>query len=292
MTIEERVFEVLEATHQNYTVQEVPLRPVTPGYQIPQSKGIYRSDNKKWLGTVGAKYSTMQNHELVEITLKALDSIGKGGDTFIKGGTINGGARTYLQLGVPEAVVGRDVVQRYVTALNSHDGTTGVGFGVSNTVMSCQNQFYSMMKTLKKTRHSGSVVDRVHIMAENLMSVYAQEEKMIGTFRKMTGQMLTPKTVQGLITELFGVDPNDKEEDLSTRKQNQIQAFSRDVLKETSEKGKTVWGLFNAVTYYTNHTTILKRGTDRTQYLLAGTGNNFNQKAYDHLKKELVMELN
>jgi hypothetical protein len=43
---------------------------------------------------------------------------------------------------LPAEIIGRSEVKRWLTCLNSHDGSTSVGFGSSNTVVVCQNTFF------------------------------------------------------------------------------------------------------------------------------------------------------
>ena len=71
---------------------------------------------------------------------------------------------------------------------------------------------------------------------------------------------------------------NVKESQISTRKKNQISGFETALQKETTSKGGTLWGLFNAVTYYTNH---MENSKDTNQHLMYGSGYKKNLKAFN-----------
>jgi hypothetical protein len=79
---------------------------------------------------------------------------------------------------------------------------------------------------------------------------------------------------------VFKVDMNTKESDVSTRKKNQISDFEKALERETSEKGGTLWGLFNAVTYYTNH---MEKSDDH--HLMFGGGYKKNLTAFNIIEK-------
>ena len=75
---------------------------------------------------------------------------------------------------------------------------------------------------------------------------------------------------------------NSKVSDNSTRKKNQIEGFGKALSHEFEAKGNTLWGLFNGVTYYTNH--IENKGIDN---LMTGSGYKKNLIAFKTIEKEL-----
>jgi hypothetical protein len=58
-TTQEKTFDLLEATGLNWTVSKELL--TSSDGKITESFGMFRSDNKEWLGTVGNRYKAMQN---------------------------------------------------------------------------------------------------------------------------------------------------------------------------------------------------------------------------------------
>ena len=72
--LNEKTFELLNATGLNWTVSKESLTTIDG--KDTESFGIFRSDNEKWLGTVGNRYTPMQNFELAETVIVASDGLG------------------------------------------------------------------------------------------------------------------------------------------------------------------------------------------------------------------------
>ena len=86
-------------------------------------KAIVRADRPTVvLGTVGKKYNPLQNDELFAVAdeLRSLGNV-----EFVRAGALEGGARLWMQVKLPNPItVGKnDVVDRYLTLVNSHDGS-------------------------------------------------------------------------------------------------------------------------------------------------------------------------
>ena len=60
-----------------------------------------------------------------------------------------------------------------------------------------------------------------------------------------------------------------------------MQDFAQAYNIERDLEGDTLWGLFNAVTRYTNHMASPNDKDRKLDYLMTGTGYNINNVAYD-----------
>ena len=81
---------------------------------------------------------------------------------------------------------------------------------------------------------------------------------------------------------MFNVDvKNMSRDDVSTRKVNQMQDFARAYDIERQLEGDTLWGLFNAVTRYTNHMSAPQSKDRKMEYLMTGSGYDINNATYD-----------
>ena len=65
---------------------------------------------------------------------------------------------------------------------------------------------------------------------------------------------------------------------IGIRTYNSAIALKNDIVSEMDKKGDTMWGAFNGVTYYTNHTQKTK---ERGTHLVWGTGQRMNQLALE-----------
>lgn len=283
MSTNEQTFELLEATGLNWTVNKLAL--TGPEGEATESYGLFRNDNGKWLGTVGPRYTPMQNHELASTIIDACQGVGIEAK---RGGQLSGGRRVYLQAALTDEYIGKSGVKRYITALNSHDGSTAIGFGATNQVVICENTFHMAYTSgdLTKFRHTPSAKERINAAMLQLRSALAAEQQLMDNFKRMadTGlkEDMVTKVLERIIKRGFAVEGN---EEISTRKRNQLVNLNGAIERELNDEGRTLWGLFNGITRYTNHIAAPKNGSeaDRMEYLMSGGGYKLNAIAYEEI---------
>lgn len=276
----EKTFSILEQTGTNWSVEKLPL--VTECGKTTGSFGIFRSDTGGWISTFKDSYEPMQNSTLVELLVQATEMVGL---EITNGGLLRNGGRVYYQMELPDKFVGKSNVKRNLTALNSHDGSSCIGFGSTNTVVICNNTFNRAHREIEKVKHTINSLERVKMLADNLKTTLISDQKMFMNFEAMSAQPIRDEMVEKLIRKLFETDSSEKLSNLSTRKKNQIETFAGSLDTEIKLEGRTVWGLFNAVTRYTNHEAAPKDEEKKTDYLIYGTGAKLNNLAYNELIK-------
>jgi hypothetical protein len=257
MTKEERVFETLQSTETNWTVRKEPLTAtkVTDDgiVELPtETFGLFRSDNDGWLGSVGNRYEPMQNFELADTIVGIQDMFGGN----IKGGDLRGGKKIFYQLSLKDEHVGSDTLKRHITCLNSHDGTSSIGFGSTNTVISCSNTFHKAMKDLSRFRHTMTASDRLAMAVAEFKKAMDEDVDLMDRFKRFTEVNIDRTILERVMHNVFKVDMNTKESDVS------------------------LWGLFNSVTYYTNH---MEKSDDH--HLMFGGGYKKNLTAFNIIDK-------
>jgi len=279
-SIAEKTFSILESTQTNWSVEKLPL--VTECGKTTESFGMFRSDSGAWLSTFKGSYQPMQNADLVELLVQATDML----DLDVSnGGVLRNGARVFYQMALPDMYVGKSNVKRNITALNSHDGSACIGFGSSNTVVVCNNTFNRVHREIDKVKHTVNSYERVKAIADNLRETIQRDLLMFETFQKMADVPMRDEMVERLVKKLFGAEAKQELSEISTRKKNQIAVFADGLNTEIQLEGKTVWGLFNAVTRYTNHFGAPKDNQAKTDYLMYGTGAKLNGIAFDELMR-------
>lgn len=276
----EKTFNLLEKTGLNWSVNRLPL--FTEDKLPTESFGIFRNDNNEWLGTVGKRYVEMQNSTLAETIIKASEGVGLTTD---RGGMLDGGRLIYLQAALPDEFIGKSNVRRLITALNSHDGSTSIAFGSSNTVVVCKNTFYRAYGELQKFRHTISAEQRIDIAMKDLRITMELDEKLMTTFKRMADFEMKDEIVDRVIRKIFDVKADADTSNMSTRKKNQIEAFGLATRTSIAEQGNTVWALFNGVTRYANHMQGYKDANKRLEYLMAGTGYDIMNDSYTAILK-------
>jgi phage/plasmid-like protein (TIGR03299 family) len=271
-----QTFDLLEETKTNWTVNKKPLI-CADGFQT-ESFGLFRNDNNKWLGTVGKQYELMQNSTLAENIIEASLGVTQS----FRGGELAGGKKIYYQAELTNEKIGHDTVKRYLTTLNSHDGSSSIGFGFTNTVVICQNTFHVALKDVNKFRHTSSAKERVKIAREQIKIMLQEENNLMDNYKRMADVKLNDSVTKKVIADLFGFkeeDFNKKTDEISTRKLNELMRFNDIIDSELISHGNTLWGLFNAVTYKTNHDDV--KTIKSLENVMVGSGYRKNINAYN-----------
>lgn len=280
MTKQEKVFQVLEATGLNWTVNKTPL--VSVDGLTTESYGIFRNDNQKWLGTVGNRYEPYQNHQLVSNMVDITNEVGLDVN---RGGTLNDGKKIYLQAELPQDIVGNSGIKRWLTTTNSHDGTSAITLGYSNMVIACSNTFHKASKSSNRYRHTISADDNIQENVRQIKMTLAQEMQLIETFKAMQSTDIKEEAIDRTVRALFNISLDSKQDDISTRKRNQVETFSNNLVTEINTHGNTMWSLFNAVTRYTNHEINYKSEDDKNNSLMTGNGFKLSNIGYKEIMK-------
>lgn len=290
MTKEEKVFNLL---YENKLAWEVTKRDlvalptedeVHPMDNEPmanllytESFGMFRNDTKKWLGTVGKIYEPYQNHEMASTILDAAEGLELD---VTRGGELKNGALVYLQIGLTDETIGNSGLKRYITCLNSHNGSSSIGFGSTNTVVVCQNTFYKAYNGISRIRHTSNAKERVQHAMEEIKRSIGNDEALMTDFKRMADTKLEDEILQKVIAACFKADL-DKDKP-STRKVNQLSTVANDIATDVKIHGNNLWALFNGITRYTNHHDSVK-ADKKEESIMSGSGYKKNLIAFDEI---------
>ena len=280
MTKQEKVFQVLEATGLNWTVNKKEL--VSVDGLTTESYGMFRNDNDKWLGTVGNRYEPYQNHNLVSNMVEITNEVGLD---VSRGGTLGDGKKVFLHAELPEDIVGNSGIKRWLTTTNSHDGTSAITLGYSNMVIACSNSFHAASKGSHRFRHTINADSNIQDNVKQIQFTLANEMQLIETFKAMQATDIRDEAVDKTVRSMFSISLDSNQDDISTRKRNQVETFSNNLVTEINTHGKTMWSLFNAVTRYTNHEQNFQDDDAKNNYLMNGGGFNISNTAYNEIMK-------
>lgn len=255
---------------------------------IPLSFGMYRTDTGGWLGTVGPQYVPMQNTELFDIVAEAADLAGLSHEdvNFLE---LQKGRKVSFQVQLPNwEMGGGDDVKRYVSALNSHDGSTSLAMGLIGTRIYCMNTWVQAHRGCSKMRHSASIVNNVKIMSEEMLQSISIDKQLFDAFMRMKDTSYSETDHTPFIKELLGYDFQtlEKLDFNTTQRENNIYDLIKSIDIELESAGKNIWGLFNGVTRYTNHERATRKD-DPNEYLYFGGGKELVDKALNVLDFQL-----
>jgi phage/plasmid-like protein (TIGR03299 family) len=271
------VEQILAEANANWTVSKQSL--FGPNGEPTQGFGIFRNDTSRCLGIVGSKYHPTQNREIAETLYEAA---GQQNLKIARAGMLGNGQKVYFQLGLPDVRIGGSDSKRFLTALTSHDGSAPIGFGTTNVVVVCANTFFSALKDMQRVRHTANSAAKISLISNQLRNSVFQEEALIDVMMQMS-----KTTIPSTITDEFLLSIIGGDEEFS-RTKNRLNNLRTAMTTEYNTHGETAYGLFNAVTRYTNHMLTYKDVEAKRNALMSGVAFKTNQKGFDTIYQEFV----
>jgi hypothetical protein len=303
--LKERVNEILTTNELDFTIEKLPLvaprnrtiitdaGEIADEVQLIDSPyfGLYNSKSGEIINTVKKGYTVSQNDEVVELVLRGMDGFGEL--SVQKAGSLNGGRRVFIQLAIDGlSVVGNDRVKRYVTVIDSNDGSTGLSVGIGDLTMSCSNQFFYFNKEgQSKIRHTRSLDQKIKEIPNLISMALSQSNRMQEKYCQFTTHSVSDNDAHHLVNELLGVSKLSSVgvlADASTKTSNAMESLYDMIRIEMAQKGKNAWGLHSGVTRWTTHEkSAPRRENGRVESMMLGTNYKTNHKSLDFVS-ELV----
>ena len=247
--------------------------------------GLFRSDNNAHLGTHTTRYNPCQNSELAKMLVYACSPIEDLDLQGSRGGEFFAGKKVFFQIPLPSVTIGKTDVIRFLTALNSFDGSTAVALGTTQTVVVCQNTFYKAYRNaeMSKVGHYSTMKAKLEALTEQIYFTIQKDMEQVDLFRRMEQTEIYDTDIVALKHKIFSVEDA---MNIGTRKQNRMLKFDGDMELEFAEQGRNAWGLFNAVTRYTNHSLKPTQSyNSKMANVICGVGAKMNAVAFDHITK-------
>jgi len=275
-TIEEKAFDLLEEAQLNWSVEKEEL--VSKSGKITSSYGVFK--NEDHLGTVGKGYVPYQNSELAMTLLQATEGLDI---EMTRGGSLLENKKVYLQAQLPNEFIGKSNVNRWITCLNSHDGSTALGFGSSNTVVVCRNTFYHAYGDVQKFRHTSTMKQRIEIARNELQNVLGLDVALMNSYKVMADLPLRDEAIERVLAKIFKVEASTPKNEITTQKENKIVDFADALQSSVTEQGSTIWALFNGITRFANHISAPADIVKQMDYVMLAGGSQMMNNGYDLL---------
>jgi hypothetical protein len=122
----------------------------------------------------------------------------------------------------------------------------------------------------------------VELAREEINRMLKIESGLMDNYKRMADVKISTAVTKRVIADLFGFNDEDfdkKTTDFSTKKVNELSKFKEILDSELNSHGQTLWGLFNAVTWKTNHQDA-KEGRS-LENVMVGSGYKKNLNAYN-----------
>jgi hypothetical protein len=253
--------------------------------------GLFNSKSGNCINTVKDGYKVSQNDEIVGLVLQGMD--GFGDLSVQKAGSLNDGRRVFIQLAIDGlSTVGDDRVKRYVTVIDSNDGSTGLSIGVGDFTMSCSNQFFQFYKEgQSRMRHTASLERRILEIPSLIENALAQSNRLQEKYRQFAVTSVNDNDTHALVNEIIGMSRLSSvgvQAEAHTRTVNNMNKLYDMIRVEMAQKGKNAWGLHSGVTRFTTHEkSAPKRDNGRIESMMVGANYKTNIKSLDFVS-ELV----
>jgi len=249
---------------------------------------IRRGDNDLEFMTCKDGYEVFQNWDLAELTNEIATKLG---GNVVKGGSLQKGRKVFMQIdsgSIKNIGLNNDQIDKYITITNSHDGSSGVGLGMTNKTISCSNIFHKAYKDLAhKVRHTKTMREKIDTIMFGVDDFKESELSLYDTFKKMNEIESKPNDIKRLIRSLVGVDvtmnAQEASDNYSTNAINKARNLTLRIAEESSQKGQTLWGLFSGVTSYTNRD--LPGNKELMESKMIGSGQKIDAKAFSEISK-------
>jgi dipeptidase len=108
------------------------------------------------------------------------------------------------------------------------------------------------------------------------------ESGLMDNYKRMADSKISAVVTKRVIADLFNFNEDDFEKDtkdFSTKKINELTKFNQILESELQSHGQTLWGLFNAVTWKTNHQDVKENKS--LENVMVGSGYKKNLNAYN-----------
>jgi len=292
--VKNKVNEILVAHNLDFRIEKEQLLSAT-GKPTP-FYGLFNDKTGECINSVKEGYTVSQNDEIVELVLNGMQ--GFGDLSVSKAGSLNGGRKVFIQLGIEGmSIVGSERIKRYVTIIDSNDGSTGLSVGIGELVMSCQNQFFKFYKSgQSKLRHTASLTQRIKEIPYLIEMALSESLKLTETYIEMQNYAFKSNEVSRQLADemvryILGFDRTmsiKTESEMSTRSLNAMETLYNHIEKETNQKGQNMFGLFSGVTSWTTHEkSAPRRENGREESMMTGTNYRTNEQGLEFALNKL-----
>lgn len=294
--------EAIELAHLDYTVKKMPLCARVPNdmvlqnpdgtmtvvaagtmIDVPDKFATVRTDTNQPLGVVGARYMPVQNIEGFEF-FDAL--VGEGEACYETAGVLGKGERMWIMAKLPDFIrVGKDdIVEEYLLLTNSHDGSEVIRAKLTGIRAVCENTVNAAMREMGeevRITHSRNAKQKL-AEAHRILGLTNKIYEQLGTLlNAMNDRKITVVQQKQYVDTVFPMPSN-----VFTPSSTLIE--TREKVLELADRGQgsemargTLWGAYNGVTEYIDHTKEYRNGKDgKINSVMFGSGAMVKQRAF------------
>jgi len=283
-TMKLNTIEALDKYNINFDVRKVPVT-LASGTPVPNVNAMVRTDTLQPFEGVSVSdtYEVVQTRDFADIIERVT---GRFQADFINGGSFKEGRVVHLQCKLPDTIRvldTDDVIEKYLTFVNSFDGSSRFLILPTSIRIFCQNQMPALNADARdrglRFSHTRSVRQRIKQADEAILSAMNAYRKTEETINQLASTQFTDQQFEQVNRMIFGV--KDDVEEIPTRTKNAMDK-TRDLFESGIGLDRwrgTAWAAYNAATEYSDHHRSLRATTNKLESQLMGSGLLFKQKA-------------
>jgi len=240
---------------------------------VPKSNATYRKDTGVVLGTVGDRYTVVDNKDAFGF----FDAITGGEEGIYQtAGVLGVGERIFITAKMPDYIRiegTNDITEVYVLLTSSHDGTGAIKACVTPIRVVCNNTLRAALNnctnkvSIRHTTNAKSALANAHKLM-GITSQYAQE--MSEVLNHLTTVKLSDAKALEIIEGLFPM-PDDKPSTRTINIRNEVFGAYQSGTGQEGIVG-SAYGLFNGITYYVDHLKSYKNQEVMLDNIMGGQG--------------------
>jgi len=235
--------------------------------EVPHNHAIVRSDNSDVLGVVGDVYTPLQNRE----AFKFFDALVSEKEAiYHTAGVLGKGERVWIAAKLPtHMVIGKDdLIENYVLIYNSQDGSSGVSALITPIRPVCNNTVTAALMSAKNKitiRHTPNVVTNLQEAHKVLGLANRYRVELESALNQFAKTNVNEKLVAEFLSKTYDTKVDGELVEQSKRtKEKVIEIFESNVGgQDALECRVTLYGLYNAVTFYYDNVSTYKDENSR-----------------------------
>lgn len=239
--------------------------------QVDNRRVLVRDDNFDQVGVVGRRYEVVQNSVLTNLVKPLVE---EGLIEITNQGYIGTGSKVFIQAQMTEEYnIAGESHKAMLTMMNSHDGTSPLAAGVTDTRVICQNTFAMAMEDMTtRLQHKLGINEQALKITETLDFVNERMRRFAEAAEVLKSTKATVTKVDSIIRNAYGKKDNE-----TVRNRDEIVNL---FFAGAGNEGGTLWDAFNAITQFNTHRSG-KTADSRFGYANFGTGARVARRAID-----------
>lgn len=246
-----------------WNVRKSPMFEAETGQSVPNMYAVLRDnpfekDRVDVLGTVGERYTVVQNEEQAELLNTLVD---ESGAIFDSAGSLRGGRQTFITMKLPGhmKIGGVDQVDMNVAAVSSHDGSMSLTLMVTPVRIVCANTLNAAFENhsnIIRVRHTSGIRKNLVSDARQALDLtFSYLDDFNIAAEKMINETLTLSEFEQIIMREFGAGIDTAPPHVAARLENKISTMTELFADSFTHEGvrETRWAGFNALVEYADH---------------------------------------